>query len=150
MSGVARITISVDEDLLEKFDQLIQRNRFPNRSEAFRSLIRDSLVRREWNHEETPTPHPVPEPSGELAGTITIVYDHHHTSLLRQVMGIQHDFGSSILCSQHAHLDHHNCMECIIVHGTREQIRELYRQLTACKGMKHTALSMTTTGKELS
>ncbi|MDO4557922.1 MAG: nickel-responsive transcriptional regulator NikR [Planctomycetia bacterium] len=151
--GVTRITISVDEELLEKFDQRICQDHFPNRSEAFRSLIRDAIVRREWNHDEPSSDdHRIDESSsgsGDLAGTITLVYDHHHTTLLRQITGIQHEFGPLIICSQHAHLDHHHCMESIIVHGTRERIRELHRRLTACKGMKHTALSMTTTGREL-
>ena len=60
-----------------------------------------------------------------------------------------HDSGAVVLCSQHAHLDHRNCMENIIVRGKVEKIRALHQRLSAIKGIKHVVLSMTTTGEEL-
>ncbi|MDD3468788.1 MAG: nickel-responsive transcriptional regulator NikR [Thermoguttaceae bacterium] len=142
MSGVAKITISIEGNLLEQFDHWIQEKQFPTRSEAFKSLMRAALVHHEWIAPAESAPE-------TLAGAITIVYDHHRATLLRKIVDIQHDFGYLIICSQHAHLDHHHCMECIIVHGPGEDIRKLHEQLAACKGMIHTSLSMTTTGQSI-
>ena len=109
----------------------------PTRSEAFKHLMRSALVSREWA-------------AGEIvAGVITIVYDHHKPGLLQKIVDVQHDFDHLVLCSQHAHLDHDNCMENIIVRGEVEKVEALHRRLTAVKGLKHAVLSMTTTGREM-
>ena len=69
--------------------------------------------------------------------------------MLDEVVGKQHDFGNMVLCSQHAHLDHHNCMENIIVKGPVSQMQQLFHSLEAIKGMKHCSLTMSTTGINL-
>lgn len=137
MEKISRISISLEAGVLEKFDQLLQEQGFPTRSEAVKHLIKSALVQQQWQE-------------GELvAGVITLIYDHHKPQMLPKIVEVQHDFGAFVLCSQHAHLDHHNCMENIIVKGPVEEIQKLYKRLAAIKGMKHTVLSMSTTGKEL-
>ena len=46
--AVIRFGISLDKVLLERFDGLIEKKGYANRSEAIRDLIRDSLVMEEW------------------------------------------------------------------------------------------------------
>jgi CopG family nickel-responsive transcriptional regulator len=134
MSNITRISISIEEDVIEHFDELIERQGFPTRSEAIKHLIRSALVQRQW------------EEGAVIAGVITLIYDHHKSQLTQKIVEAQHDFGGLVICSQHAHLDHHNCMENIIVRGPVEQIQQLHHALSAIKGMKHTVLSMSTTG----
>ena len=137
MSTISRISISVEEDLLEKFDEISKRRGFPTRSEAVKHLMSSALVEQEWE-------------SGEIvAAVITIIYDHHKVSILRKIVDSQHRFGRIVICSQHAHLDHDHCMENIIVQGKVECVRKLHRLLSSIKGMKHTVLSMTTSGRNL-
>ena len=134
MSHITRISISIEEDVIERFDELIQSQGFPTRSEAIKHLIRSALVQRQW------------EEGAVIAGVITLIYDHHKSQLTQKIVEAQHDFGDLVICSQHAHLDHHHCMENIIVRGPVERIRQLHHALSAIKGMIHTVLSMTTTG----
>ena len=137
MGKIARISISIEEEIIEKFDVHSENCGFPTRSEAIKHLIKSALVQEEWK-------------SGEIvAGVITIIYDHHKSRLLQNIVDAQHDCGNIVICSQHAHLDHDNCMENIIVKGKVESVRKLHKNLSAIKGMKHTVLSMTTTGKEI-
>lgn len=135
MGQTTRISISIDEDIIGKFDALSESRGFPTRSEAVAHLIKSAFVQEEWKSCEI------------VAGVITIIYDHHKSSMLRKIVEAQHDCGEIVLCSQHAHLDHDNCMENIIVKGSVEDVRKLHKNLSAIKGMKHTVLSMTTTGK---
>lgn len=135
--GTTRISISIDEDIIEKFDTLSERRGFPTRSEAIAHLIKAAFVQEEWKSGDT------------VAGVVTIIYDHHKTSLLKKIVDAQHDCGEIVICSQHAHLDHDNCMENIIVKGNVDAVRKLHKNLSAIKGMKHTLLSMTTTGKDI-
>ncbi|MBI4778619.1 nickel-responsive transcriptional regulator NikR [Candidatus Desantisbacteria bacterium] len=137
MSTLVRFGISLDKELLDRFDTFICAQNYSNRSEAIRDLIRESLVRDEWIQEE------------EIAGTITLVYDHHQRELVNTLIDIQHDFHQLIISTQHIHLDHHNCMEIVVVKGKPAEIKELSQQLKAKRGVKHCSLGMATTGKEL-
>ena len=137
MSEVVRFGVSLKKELLDKFDRLIKEKKYPNRSEAIRDLIRENLVKREWVDGK------------EIAGTITLVFDHHKRKLLNNLTDIQHDFHQLIISSQHIHLDHDNCLEIIVVRGKPTKVRELADKLKSTKGVKYGALSIATTGKEL-
>jgi len=137
MSKLVRFGISIEEDLLVKFDRLIKQRKYTNRSEAFRDLIREELVKREWSENKAVT------------GAITLVYDHHARELVTKVLDVQHDHHACILSSQHIHLDHHNCFEIIVTRGKAREIEDLYRKLKAIKNVKHAGFLMATRGKEL-
>ncbi len=137
MSELIRFGVSLDKELLGKFDGLIKAEKYPNRSEAFRDLIREKLVKEEWMGQK------------EVAGTITLVYDHHKRDLLNSLVDIQHDFHHLIIANQHIHLDHNNCLEIIVVKGSPEKIQKLADRLRSAKGVKHGQLTATTTGKGL-
>lgn len=137
MSGLIRFGISLDRDLLARFDRQIKTKAYNNRSEAIRDLIRQDLVHQQW------------EGGAEVAGAITLIYDHHRRELLNKITDIQHDHQQEIISAQHVHLDHHNCLEIIAVKGRADQVTKLADTLKAVKGVKHTTLSMSTTGKDL-
>ena len=137
MSEIVRFGVSLEKELLEKFDILIKEKKYSNRSEAIRDLIRENLVKREWVEGK------------EVAGAITLVFDHHKRDLVNNLTGIQHDFHQLIISSQHIHLDHDNCLEIIVVRGKPTEVRELADKLRAAKGVKYGSLSIATTGKEL-
>ena len=135
--GLVRFGVSLEKDLLEKFDRLIEKKNYTNRSEAFRDLIRQELITKEWAEGE------------DIAGTITIIYDHHQRELVTKLMDIQHDHGKNIISTQHIHIDHHNCMEIIAVKGSAKEAQKLADTLKAVKGVKHATLGMSSTGKHI-
>ncbi|MCL2744957.1 MAG: nickel-responsive transcriptional regulator NikR [Planctomycetaceae bacterium] len=137
MPNTTRISISIEEDIIERFDALAEASGFPTRSEAIKHLIKSAFVQEEWKTGEV------------VAGVITVVYDHHKPSVLQKITEIQHDNGKIVVCSQHVHIDHHNCLENIIVQGTVGSVQKFHKALSAVKGMKHSTLSMTTTGKNI-
>ena len=133
--ALIRFGVSIDKELLIKFDRLIKNRKYTNRSEAFRDLIRQELIQEQWqgNH--------------EVAGAITLIYSHHKRALVNKLMDIQHDFGQVIISSQHIHLDHNNCLELIAVKGSPSQARRLSDSLKSVKGVKHATLSMSSAGR---
>lgn len=137
MSGVARIGVSLAGDLLEAFDAWVAREGYATRSEAVKELVRQALIRKEWAGR------------GEVAGAVTLVYDHHRRGLANRLVGVQHDFQKIVVSVQHVHLDHHNCLEVIVVKGAAGKIQGLLGKLKAVKGIKHSALVTMTTGKEI-
>lgn len=137
MTNLIRFGVSIEESLLEKFDEFIQKRNYKNRSEAIRDLIRNSLVKDEWSSEEI------------IAGGIAFVYNHHQRELVNKLLDIQHYFHDVVVSSQHVHLDHDNCLEIVIVKGTSREVRDLYHQLKSMKGVKHIDILKSTTGKTL-
>jgi len=137
MANLFRFGISLEKKLLDEFDILIKRKNYSNRSEAFRDLIRQELVKEEWAE------------GSEVVGAITLVYDHHKRELVNKLTDIQHDFQGTIISTQHIHLDHDNCLELIAVKGAPTEISKLADTLKSVKGVKHGTLSMSSTGKGL-
>jgi CopG family transcriptional regulator, nickel-responsive regulator len=139
MAKLIRFGISMSADLLEKFDRIVARKGYSNRSEAIRDLIRDELVETEWESEEA-----------EVAGTITLVYDHHIKGLSHLLLEQQHEYHDLILTSTHVHLDHHNCLEVLIVKGKAAEAKKVAEKLISIKGVKHGKLTIASTGRGLS
>ena len=138
MSELVRFGVSLERELLEKFDAFIRNRNYTNRSEAFRDMIRQELIKKEWLEGE------------DVAGAITLIYDHHRKDLLSKITDIQHSYQNVIISTQHVHLDHHNCLEIVAVKGAPGDVQRLADTLKSIKGVKHGTLSMSSTGKEIS
>jgi len=137
MKEIVRFGVSLEKELLHKFDSLIGEKKYPNRSEAIRDLIRENLVKREWVKGE------------KVAGVIALVYDHHKRELVNTLTDIQHHYHSLIISTQHIHLDEDNCLEVVVVRGKPKEVESLADRLKATKGVKHSSLIMTTIGKQI-
>lgn len=137
MAGLVRFGVSLEKELLDKFDRLIKEKNYTCRSEALRDLIRQELVQKQWAQ------------GAEIAGTITLIYDHHKRELVNKLTNIQHDHSGIIISSQHIHLDHDNCLEIIAVKGSPKEAQQLADMLRSVKGVKHGTLNMSTTGRDI-
>ena len=133
-----RFSIAVDDELLSRFDLLLTEEGYSNRSEAVRDLIRDTLVKREWESEDTVT-----------VGTVILVYDHHKHELMEKLTDIQHEAQDLVVASLHTHLDHRHCQEIIVMRGSVRQMRRVSAKLIAARGVKFGQLVGSTTATEL-
>ncbi|HEY7528353.1 MAG TPA: nickel-responsive transcriptional regulator NikR [Candidatus Deferrimicrobiaceae bacterium] len=138
MAGLTRFGISLDKKLLDKFDGLISRKGYGNRSEAIRDLIRDSLVRDQWEGG-----------TAEAVGTITLVYNHETRELAEKLTDLQHDYFERIVSTLHVHLDEHHCLEVLVVRGKAADLKRIADRLIGTRGVKHGTLSATIEGKAL-
>lgn len=138
MSTTTRFGVSINEQLLTHFDELISRKGYQNRSEAIRDLIRNALVEEELSDEET-----------ETVGTISLVYNHHTRDLGDKLTDHQHSHHENIISALHVHLDAHHCLEIIVAKGRARDIKRMADELIGTKGVKHGRLMLTTSGKTL-
>lgn len=127
-----RFGVSIDADLLRKFDKRIDHAGYGNRSEAFRDLIRARLAEERMQN-----------PDAEAIGVLTLVYNHHQRDLEEKLTDVQHHAHHQIITSTHVHLDHDNCMEVILLRGTVGTVRSIATSLGSFKGVKHSNLSLT-------
>jgi len=128
-----RFGVSIDADLLEKFDDVIEKKGYENRSEAIRDLIRKHLISTKQQ-----------DPESIAMGTLTMIYDHHTGNLTNKLLKIQHDHTSEILTTTHIHIDHDNCLEVLILKGKTKHIERLADTIKSLKGIKHGELVITT------
>lgn len=134
MTDLIRFGISIEKELSDKFDRFIKEKNYTNRSEAIRDLIRETFVKEAWRQNKN------------VSGAINMVYDHHQRELVDKIIGIQHDFSRFIISSQHVHLNHHDCLEIVVVKGTSKDIQKLADRLKSIKGVKHVNLAIAAAG----
>jgi CopG family nickel-responsive transcriptional regulator len=135
---VERFSVSLPGQLLTDLDAMVQQKGFDSRSHAIASLVRDGLV----DHRQRVG-------NSEIAGTITLVYGHHHSAVQSVLTERQHHHYHEIISTMHVHLDHDNCLEVIVVRGKAKMIKDLADALISAKGVKHGKLTLTTLGKDL-
>ncbi len=124
MSEIARFSVSLEDDLLSQFDRYCEQQKFATRSEAVRQLIRDTLTAEAWQAD-----------SSEVAGTLTLVYDHHRTQLGDRMTKLQHDHTDLVVSTLHTHLSHDLCLEVIVLKGSAAELRNIAAQLRGMKGI---------------
>ncbi|MBK7096104.1 MAG: nickel-responsive transcriptional regulator NikR [Saprospiraceae bacterium] len=128
--SVVRFGVSLEKELLNALDKFVIQNQYTNRSQAIRHLINKNLVSDKWKTDNV------------VAGSITLVYDHHKRDLSNKLTRLQHDYHDVILSLQHFHLEHDLCMEIIAVKGKASRLSVLADKLTAVKGIQHGQLTM--------
>ncbi len=131
MSEIVRFSVSLENELLERFDRFCKEENLATRSEAVRQMIRDVLTQRAWDDEAT-----------EVAGTLTLVYDHHRPQLHDRMVELQHEHHDLVVSTLHAHLTHDLCLEVIVLRGPAGRLRRIASQLRGMKGIHKGELVM--------
>ena len=130
--AMRRLTISIDDELADTFDELVARKGYLNRSEAFRDLLRHKLDEDELDAHA----------GGHCVGTLSFVYDHHQRQLASRITAMQHDHHDVTISSMHAHLDHDNCLETVLLRGSTKAVKAFADAVIAQTGVRHGKLHM--------
>lgn len=123
MSKLTRFGVSLDQELLKKFDEYIKEEKYPTRSKAIGDLITDSLIKKEWIKGKT------------VFGAIVLYYNHHKRDLTNKLTDIQHNFSNLIISNLHVHLDKDNCLELIAFKGDPKKLDDLRKILKSIKSL---------------
>jgi len=127
-----RITISLDAELAAEFDRLIAERGYRNRSEAVRDLLRAQLeAARQQRGEAT-----------NCVANLSYVYNHHERDLAERLTSLQHGQHDLTLATLHAHLDHENCLESVLLRGPTAAVRSFADALIAERGVRHGQLNL--------
>lgn len=127
-----RITLSIDKALADEFDQLIAKRGYKNRSEAVRDLLRSHLEEQ----------HQASEQLGHCVANLSYVYNHHERDLAERLTALQHDQHNLTVATLHAHLDHDNCIESVLLRGNTAVVRDFANALIAERGVRHGQLNL--------
>jgi len=132
MDKIIRFSVSLPESLLVELDEKIIKKGYSSRSEFVRDLIREQMVEESWG-----------EKNDDVVGVLTLVYDHHQRELSQKMIDLQHQRFVNVLCNTHVHIDHHNCLETIMIKGSPEIIEKMALEIGGLRGVKFSKLTKT-------
>ena len=132
MEKITRFGVSIEPSLLNKFDKIIKKKGYTNRSEAIRDIIRKNLLVEK-----------IKDPNTEAIGTLTMIYDHHDGNITNKLLDVQHEHCKEVLSTTHIHVDHHNCLEVLVLKGKTGNIKKLADNIKSLKGINQGELVIT-------
>jgi len=127
-----RFTITLDDDLVEEFEQFLVIQGYQNRSEAIRDMMREKLQADRLGS----------MPDGFCVASMTYVYNHHERDLASRLTKTHHEHHDLTVATLHVHLDHENCMETTILKGPATRVKGFANQTIAEPGVRHGNLYM--------
>jgi CopG family transcriptional regulator, nickel-responsive regulator len=134
--AVQRITISIDDDLLETIDRLCDRRGYASRSEALRDIVRD-VVSRDQVASEREAP---------CIAALTYVFEHQTRDLAKRLTEAQHAHHDLSVAALHVHIDEQDCLEVAILKGSVGAVRGFADSLVTQRGVRHGQLQIIPTG----
>ncbi|MFX1484164.1 MAG: nickel-responsive transcriptional regulator NikR [Promethearchaeota archaeon] len=126
--ALKRFGVSIPEDLLNKFDEIVKKKAYIGRSEAIRDSMRLFISQTELETKQ----------EGTMA-SLNIVY-RHNPRLMSALMKAQHDSHAQVLSTVHVHATHSYCLEVITLRGDREEIEKITNQISGLKGIEYVRL----------
>ncbi len=127
-----RFTISLDEKLATSFDALIKERGYATRSEAVRDILRTHLQNSAEKRDL----------KGSCVANLSYVYNHHERELAERLTSIQHAHHDLTVSTMHAHLDHEECIETVMLKGSVKRVREFAQEIIAETGVRHGLLNL--------
>jgi CopG family nickel-responsive transcriptional regulator len=127
-----RVTITLDDDLMDDIDRLIATRGYQNRSEAIRDLARAGLV----------ATGSATTSGGPCTAALVYVYDHEARELPKRLTRDFHAHHDLTQATLHVHLDAHDCMEVSVLKGRGEDVQALADHVIAERGVRYGQLVM--------
>jgi CopG family nickel-responsive transcriptional regulator len=139
VGGVKRFGVSIESDLLRRFDRFAGDLGYANRSEALRDLIRERLLARDLDLD-------LAKGKSEVTAVVSLVYDHHALDVPRRLTEAQHDKRDVVVSTLHVHLSRHDCLEVLILRGGAKEVKALGDRLASLRGVRHGRVTVASAG----
>jgi CopG family transcriptional regulator, nickel-responsive regulator len=126
---VQRITVTIDDDLVDMLDELCNRHGYTSRSEAVRDLVRQAQTHEHGERGRRP-----------CVATLSYVYEHGTRDLAKRLTNEQHDHYDLSIATLHVHLNHDDCLEVSVLRGAVDDVRAFADMVTTQRGVRHGTL----------
>jgi CopG family nickel-responsive transcriptional regulator len=120
------ISITLPNELLNKFDEFMKMRGYYSRSEAFRDAVRNLIAEAEIAKLET----------GNVAATIMITCDYARRDIDLRMTELRHEFDDVVVENVHRHIDERYCLEIFIAQGKNERILDLVGRVRGMRGIQ--------------
>lgn len=127
MSQLTRASLSIEADLMARFDAFVAESGHQNRSEAMRDLIRARLLEDAWDT-DAPT---------DAIATVTLLYNHEKRQLSQKIEQHGHEHHDVVRSSMHIHMSAHVCLEVVVLRGAAAEVKHVANHLVGLPGVLH-------------
>ncbi len=127
-----RITITIDDDLLAAFDDLIALKGYANRSEGIRDAVRQMLSDQQMGTDD----------DADCVGCVVYMYNHKERALSSRLVEAQHNHQHMPSATLHLHVDADNCLEATVLNGAVRDVRQMADKITSQTGVKYGRLHL--------
>ncbi len=121
-----RVTITLDDDLVDEIDAFMAGRGYQNRSEAMRDLVRAGLGELQ-----------AAAVGRDCVAAVVYTFDHEKRELARRLASVHHHHHDLSLATTHVHVDAQNCLEVALLKGPIGEVRHFAEHLTAERGVRH-------------
>lgn len=132
-----RVTITVDDDLMQELDALIAARGYQNRSEAIRDMARIGIQQTAAQTSDTP-----------CVGAMVYVYDHSKRDLAGKLTRSFHHHHDLSRATMHVHLDHDQCLEVTVLDGKASELQHFADHIFSERGVRYGRLVTIPAGPE--
>ncbi|MBS1203637.1 MAG: nickel responsive regulator [Proteobacteria bacterium] len=121
-----RVTITLDDDLLETLDNLSEQRGYNNRSEALRDILRSALTQESTQNSEQ-----------QGYAVLSYVYEHEKRDLASRIVATQHHHHELSVATLHVHISHDDCLEIAVLKGKMGDVQHFADDVIAQRGVRH-------------
>jgi CopG family nickel-responsive transcriptional regulator len=121
---VARMSVSLPEDLLQALDLMVKARGFSSRSQAITDMLHHSLVEHQREYGDD-----------VMVGTITLFYDNSVPGLQKKLADLQSENIDEVISSLHVHLANNQTMEVVLVQGPPPALQEIADEMITLRGV---------------
>jgi CopG family nickel-responsive transcriptional regulator len=121
---VARMSVSLPEDLLQALDLMVEARGFASRSQAITDMLHHSLVEHQREYGDD-----------VMVGTITLFYDNSVPGLQKKLADLQSENIDEVISSLHVHLANNQTMEVVLVQGPPPTLQEIADEMITLRGV---------------
>ncbi|WBU49598.1 nickel-responsive transcriptional regulator NikR [Kosakonia pseudosacchari] len=121
-----RVTITLDDDLLDTLDNLSARRGYNNRSEALRDILRGALAQESVQDNEQ-----------QGYAVLSYVYEHEKRDLASRIVATQHHHHDLSVATLHVHISHDDCLEIAVLKGKMGDVQHFADDVIAQRGVRH-------------
>lgn len=121
---VARMSVSLPEELLSALDLMVAARGFQSRSQAISDMLHQSLLehKRELGRDV-------------MVGTITLFYDNSVAGLQKKLADLQAENIDEVISSLHVHLMGNQTLEVILVQGPPAELQTIADEMITLRGV---------------
>ena len=129
--NVSRISVSLQEKVLQELDEMVEACGFVSRSQAISEMINREIAKHKTELDDS-----------IMVGTINLVYDHSVRGLQKELTGLQHKYIDEIISTLNVNLVDAQTLGVILVQGPAKKLKMIADRMISCKGVSTGQLLM--------
>jgi CopG family nickel-responsive transcriptional regulator len=122
-----RVTMTIDEDLMESLDRYMEASGHRNRSEAVRDLVRAGLLQQGG----------VEDGARRCMAALVYVYDHETRQLSKRLLNDHHSHADLSIATLHVHIDAQSCLEVSLLRGQKAEVEHFAQHVIGERGVRY-------------